>query len=113
LSHQIFLELVLTIQIILLHSRRKINTSFWDCQFEILKFADEKRYAVDTQIEETVSITKKVEDRKLGKKRNAKSLSVYLRTNRGDTLYRYLRGRADSFAFIQVHAAIQKRLVSE
>jgi hypothetical protein len=42
-----------------------------DCQFEILKFADEKKYAVDAWIEETVRGIKKVEYKKLGKKRNA------------------------------------------
>jgi len=35
------------------------------------KFADEKKYAVDAWIEETVSTIKKIENRKLGKKRNA------------------------------------------
>ena len=35
------------------------------------KFADEKKYAVDAWIEETVSSAKEVEDRKLDKKRNA------------------------------------------
>jgi DNA invertase Pin-like site-specific DNA recombinase len=35
-------------------------------RFEILKFADEKKLAIDHWIEETVSGTKKVQDRKLG-----------------------------------------------
>ena len=35
-------------------------------RFEILKFADEKKLAVDTWIEETISSTKKLEERKLG-----------------------------------------------
>src|SRR5258708_3392271 len=35
-------------------------------RFEILKFADEKKQRVDHWIEETVSGTKRVEDRKLG-----------------------------------------------
>ena len=53
------------------------------------KFADEKKYAVDAWIEETVSTTKKIEDRKLGKKRNAYTLGVRVRRNRGDTLNKY------------------------
>jgi DNA invertase Pin-like site-specific DNA recombinase len=36
-------------------------------RYEILKFADEKKMAIDQWIEETVSGTKKVKDRKLGK----------------------------------------------
>ena len=36
-------------------------------RYEILKFADEKKIAIDQWIEETVSGTKKVKDRKLGK----------------------------------------------
>lgn len=35
-------------------------------RFEILKFADEKKLAVDTWIEETISSTKKLDERKLG-----------------------------------------------
>ncbi len=35
-------------------------------RFEILKFADEKKLAIDQWIEETVSGTKKVQERKLG-----------------------------------------------
>ena len=35
-------------------------------RYEILKFADEKKFSVDKWIEETVSGTKKVEERKLG-----------------------------------------------
>jgi putative DNA-invertase from lambdoid prophage Rac len=35
-------------------------------RFEILKFADNKKIAIDTWLEETVSGTKKVQDRKLG-----------------------------------------------
>ena len=35
-------------------------------RFEILKFADEKKLAVDAWIEETISSTKKLEERKLG-----------------------------------------------
>lgn len=35
-------------------------------RFEILKFADEKKLAIDRWIEETISSTKKVDDRKLG-----------------------------------------------
>src|ERR1019366_3985188 len=35
-------------------------------RFEILKFADEKKLTVDTWIEETISITKKLDERKLG-----------------------------------------------
>jgi len=44
---------------------------------------------VDTYIEEIVSSTKKVENRKLGKKRYAYPHSVYLRTNRGGTLNKH------------------------
>ena len=36
-------------------------------RFEILKFADEKKLAIDQWIEETVSGTKKVQERKLGR----------------------------------------------
>lgn len=36
-------------------------------RYEILKFADEKKIAIDQWIEETVSGTKKIKDRKLGK----------------------------------------------
>ncbi len=35
-------------------------------RFEILKFADEKKLAVDSWIEETISSTKKLDERKLG-----------------------------------------------
>ncbi len=35
-------------------------------RFEILKFADEKNLKIDTWLEETVSGTKRVTDRKLG-----------------------------------------------
>jgi DNA invertase Pin-like site-specific DNA recombinase len=35
-------------------------------RFEILKFADEKKLTVDAWIEETISSTKKLDDRKLG-----------------------------------------------
>ncbi len=35
-------------------------------RYEILKFADEKKITIDYWIEETVSSTKKVTDRKLG-----------------------------------------------
>lgn len=35
-------------------------------RFEILKFADEKKFKIDTWLEETVSGTKKVTERKLG-----------------------------------------------
>lgn len=35
-------------------------------RFEVLKFADEKKLAVDTWIEETISSTKKLDERKLG-----------------------------------------------
>jgi len=35
-------------------------------RFEILKFADEKKLTVDTWIEETISSTKRLEERKLG-----------------------------------------------
>src|SRR5436305_15180343 len=35
-------------------------------RFEILKFADEKKLHVDRWIEETISATKKLSDRKLG-----------------------------------------------
>ncbi len=38
-------------------------------------------------IEETVSRTRKVEDRNLGKKQNAWSLSVRVHRDRGGTLY--------------------------
>jgi|LGVF01.1.fsa_nt_gb lipocalin len=37
---------------------------FLSCQFEIIKFADEKKYAVEAGIEETFSGTKKVESRR-------------------------------------------------
>src|SRR5439155_27329064 len=35
-------------------------------RFEILKFADEKKLSIDRWIEETISSTKKLSDRKLG-----------------------------------------------
>src|SRR5260370_20228655 len=35
-------------------------------RFEILKFADEKKFSIDSWLEETVSGTRKVTDRKLG-----------------------------------------------
>src|SRR5947207_2482709 len=35
-------------------------------RFELLKFADEKKLAVDTWVEETISSTKKLDERKLG-----------------------------------------------
>jgi DNA invertase Pin-like site-specific DNA recombinase len=35
-------------------------------RFEILKYADEKKLAIDAWIEETVSATKKLSHRKLG-----------------------------------------------
>ena len=35
-------------------------------RFEILKFADEKKITIDSWLEETVSSTKKITDRKLG-----------------------------------------------
>jgi DNA invertase Pin-like site-specific DNA recombinase len=35
-------------------------------RFELLKFADEKKLAIDTWVEETISSTKKLDERKLG-----------------------------------------------
>lgn len=35
-------------------------------RFEILKFADEKKFSIDAWLEETISGTKRVSDRKLG-----------------------------------------------
>ena len=47
-------------------------------KFEILKFADKKKLRIDEWIEETISGTKRVQDRKLGK--------LLQRTKKGDIL---------------------------
>jgi hypothetical protein len=39
-------------------------------RFEILKFADEKKWAIDEWVEEAVSGTRNVKDRKLGSQNN-------------------------------------------
>jgi hypothetical protein len=74
------------------------------------KFADEKKYAVDAWIERTVSSTKKIENRRLGKKQNAETLRVRIRRNRGGTLQ---NSKRPSNRFLKYYTSCKKKSVGD